>query len=30
MAFKHTLAAALVLFAAIGSAVSSASAETFR
>ncbi|ANT49052.1 arylesterase [Mesorhizobium amorphae] len=29
MAFKHTLAAALVLFAAISSAISSARAETF-
>jgi len=30
MAFKHTLAAALVVFAALGGAMSSAAAETFR
>jgi acyl-CoA thioesterase-1 len=30
MAFKHTLAAALVVFAALGGAMSSAGAETFR
>ena len=30
MAFKHTLAAALIVFAALGGAMSSAGAETFR